>query len=84
VKFSSEISVGNLLQVGAIAAAVIAGYATMTVRQDTVETRVGEVEATARANLGSIRGLEVGAARTTAEYQAIMRTLDQINRKLEP
>lgn len=80
--FENKITMGNILSVVAMIAAVIAGYSRLQARQDQQAEAIAAVVAQVTSNEGRIRAVEQSSAVTTARYESLAQTMGEVKAEL--
>lgn len=80
--FENKITMGNILSVVAMIAAVIAGYSQLQARQDQQAEVLAQIVAQITSNEGRIRAVEQSSAVTTARYESLTQTMGEVKAEL--
>ena len=81
-QFSTTVSLGSVLQIGAMLAALGVGWAVMDARGQNNEERVAENKAQIAAIEGRVRALESGSARLEERLRSMESVLLRIDQRL--
>lgn len=81
--FTSQISLGNIIQIGIIIAGLAAGYATFDARSEANNKAIVDIITDIDGFENRIRSLEQGAARSDERMSSILTLLGRIDSRLE-